>query len=267
MNKDIRTHHPDSVCDICGRSLLRGERAEAFLGGGVRHTVCELCKTRALHEGWVREGSVPEFESGRASAERRRTLLGRLRKPRGRPGTAPGPALGDGVGYGDRLGGGLDHEVPTNGLWDEQLEPAQVGTSRSGPGGLEWSDRLERSDRRSGRDRSGSPRHVKAVPTSEDQKVASAIDVFNRSEHRRTVAGVARSLGAPGVSIAGDADRQSLVWIVFAWELCWYRYEVNLSDDGSGLRLDARGYELEELSDHERVANAVADEAGQLRVR
>ena len=42
------------------------------------------------------------------------------------------------------------------------------------------------------------PRHVRAVPTGAEQKIASAVELFNGSEHRRTVAGVARSLGAPG---------------------------------------------------------------------
>src|SRR5687767_2720914 len=42
------------------------------------------------------------------------------------------------------------------------------------------------------------PRHVHAVPTSEELKASRALEVFNGSEHPRTVAGVARSLGVPG---------------------------------------------------------------------
>ncbi len=63
------------------------------------------------------------------------------------------------------------------------------------------------------------------------QKIASAIEVFNSSEHRRTVAGVARSLGAPTVSILPNEEHLSRVDIVASWELCWYRYEVDLSDE------------------------------------
>ena len=44
------------------------------------------------------------------------------------------------------------------------------------------------------------PRHVRAVPTNAELKMERALDVFNASEHPRTVAGVARTLGAPGAS-------------------------------------------------------------------
>jgi hypothetical protein len=32
--RDIRTNQQDMSCDVCGRTLLRGERAEPFLAGG-----------------------------------------------------------------------------------------------------------------------------------------------------------------------------------------------------------------------------------------
>ena len=41
------------------------------------------------------------------------------------------------------------------------------------------------------------PRHVRAVPTNADLKMERALEVFNASDHTRTVGGVARSLGAP----------------------------------------------------------------------
>ena len=50
------------------------------------------------------------------------------------------------------------------------------------------------------------PRHVRAVPTNADLKMQRALEVFNASDHTRTVGGVARSLGAPGVS-RPPADR------------------------------------------------------------
>ena len=59
----------------------------------------------------------------------------------------------------------------------------------------------------------------------------------------------------------------SLVRIVVCWELCWYRYAVDLSDEVPGVRVDGQGYELDELSEVERAANAVADESGQLILR
>jgi hypothetical protein len=98
-----------------------------------------------------------------------------------------------------------------------------------------------------------------------EQKVVSAAELFNASEHRRTVAGVARSLGAPDVHVAPAAERASLVQIVVSWELCWYRYEVDLSDDQPIVRVGGQGYELDELAPAERDANATADEQGSLR--
>jgi hypothetical protein len=97
-----------------------------------------------------------------------------------------------------------------------------------------------------------------------EQKIASAIEVFNNSEHRRTVAGVARSLGAPDISIHPNEQQRSCVDIVASWELCWYRYEVDLSDEVPVVRVAAQGYELDELSPRERVANATYDQHGAL---
>jgi len=108
------------------------------------------------------------------------------------------------------------------------------------------------------------PRQVHAVPSSDGQRVAKAVELFNRSESRRTIAGVARSLGQPDVSVNTVDGRPSLVEVVVSWELCWYRYEVDLSDDGSSVRVAAQGYELDDLQDHERLANAAADEFGQI---
>ena len=60
--KDIRPSTAIHVCDVCGRTLLRGEHAEVYIDGGVRRSVCELCKPRALNEGWLREGTVPQYD-------------------------------------------------------------------------------------------------------------------------------------------------------------------------------------------------------------
>ena len=91
-----------------------------------------------------------------------------------------------------------------------------------------------------------------------------AIEVFNAGEYPRRVAGVARSLGVPAVSIRAVEDLASMVAIVVAWELCWYRYEVDLADESADTRVIAQGTELGELAEEDRLANAVADELGAL---
>jgi hypothetical protein len=210
-------------CEVCGRTLLRGEHVSTYIHGSARRSVCELCESRALHEGWVREGSIDTFETAGTTSERRRSLFGRRRSRR---------------------------ETPVS------------------PGGSAWEDDSSASSwaQRGNVHRSApprtSPRQVHAVPSSDGQRVAKAVDLFNRSESRRTIAGVARSLGQPTVSANPVDERPSLVSLVVSWELCWYRYEVDLSDDS--IRVGAQGYELDDLDERERLANAVADEFGQI---
>ncbi|MGH2872440.1 MAG: hypothetical protein ACRDL5_08255, partial [Solirubrobacteraceae bacterium] len=110
------------------------------------------------------------------------------------------------------------------------------------------------------------PRHVHAVPTSIEHRISSAVALFNDSEHTRTTAGVARSLGLPEVSVHPADIGSSVVLLVVSWELCWYRYEADLSDELPTVRLAGQGYELSELSELERQINAVADDRGRLHL-
>ncbi|MGH2891433.1 MAG: hypothetical protein ACRDNJ_17595 [Solirubrobacteraceae bacterium] len=271
----IRTSTTQAACDVCGRTLLRGEHAEIYLSGGTRRSVCELCTSRAVHGGWVREGQVPSYEESGARPERRRSLMSRLR---GR-GDAPGngrprrsqrpPGERAGVEPAPELGSEDGAEEIGPPPWEEE-PPARNGRRRPGAGRQApvsravggW-DRV-RPGRSAGDPRE--PRRVRAVPTSAEHRIASAVSLFNDSEHTRTVAGVARSLGLPDVSVQPSQDNASLVVLVISWELCWYRYEADLSDEVPLVRVAGQGYELSELSDVERTANAAADEHGRLRL-
>jgi hypothetical protein len=235
----ISTSVEQSACDVCGRTLLRGERAEIYVGGGSRHAVCELCTSRAVHSGWVREGTIPEYGDAGARVDRRRSLFSRLR-PRREPTSAS------------------REEAATR--WEEEVDEPAPAPSPA-PVRAEPAIRPTRSRRpQSARE----PRHVRAVPTSIEHKISSAVDLFNSSEHPRTAAGIARSLGVPEVSVLPSAELPSVVNVVIAWELCWYRYEVDLSDEVPSVRVAAQGYELDELAPEERRCNAVADDRGRL---
>ena len=235
ITKDIRPSTAYTICDVCGRTLLRGERAEIYIDGGARRSVCELCKPRALHEGWLREGTVPTYDESEDRSTRRGSFLGRLRRRREAAAEPREPIEPD-------------------------YEPPPEPTSAPAPVPAE----PRRPARRREREPTREPRHVRAVPMGAEQKIASAVEVFNNSEHRRTVAGVARSLGAPMVSIHPNMGHSSLVHIVASWELCWYRYEVDLSDEVPVVRVAAQGYELDELTPEERQPNASYDEHGAL---
>ncbi len=218
--KAIRPSVHHTTCDVCGRTLLRGEHPDAYVAGGERRWVCDLCTTRALHEGWVREGTVPNYERDSAARDRRRTPLGWLRTRR------------------------VDERSSNTGAFgaSDAAIPPPVAAVRE-------------------------PRHVRAIPTNSEHRVSSAVEVFNRSEHARTIAGVARSLGSPAVAVLPSSTSASVVKVVASWELCWYRYEVDLADELPSVRVSAQGYELDELDGAELEPNATADADGLLALK
>ena len=232
---DIKTNQEDVACDICGRTLLRGEHAEDFLAAGQRRQVCELCTARAQHEGWIRESGGDDLA---------------LRHPRGE---------GRGRSFIDRLRTRRERAREVNDqIAAEEVAPATAPPRRREREREEAPEPVVEAPRR--------PRHVRAVPTNADLKMERALEVFNASDHTRTVGGVARSLGAPVVCVRPLPERPSVVAITVMWELSWYRYEVDLSDEAGGVRRDAQGDELSELSAEEQVPNAAADDRGGLHL-
>ena len=248
--KSITTSRAVVACDVCGRTLLRGEHADAFIANGSRRMVCELCTARAANEGWIREGADNALGvRGRNGPRGGRSLLGRLKPQRREPPPVELPyrRISSNV---DRIDRARD-ELGTTGVRDPEplAEPVRTAPASAG---LE-SPRASRE-----------PRHVRAVPTNADLKMARALDVFNKSSHPRRISGVARSLGVPMVAVVPSEVEGSIVTIVVGWELCWYRYEVDLADEAAGVRVTGQGAELLELSEPEQAANAVADDRGRL---
>jgi hypothetical protein len=80
----------------------------------------------------------------------------------------------------------------------------------------------------------------------EEQAVVEAAEIFNESPYRRTIAGIAKSLGDARVSLVPLSGVNQEVVVTVAWEISWYQYRV-VFDSGQPVRLAERGYELEEL--------------------
>lgn len=241
MRKELSTGAASSTCDVCARTILKGERTEHYIGPeGQRYLVCELCGPRAEQAGWIRESAHAETPTRHRQSEPRRSLLGRLRRREADvedevelEGAAPDE-------YGEPNGAGPDERV------------AEEAPAR------QPEEALAREERR--RD----PRHVRAVPTNAEVKIERALEIFNGSEHQRTIAGLMRSLGEPQVSATPEAETPREVTIIVAWELSWYRYRIDLGDDLEQVLLQAKGDELGELEDVDPAWNATLDEAGLL---
>jgi hypothetical protein len=260
----IITSQPDVACDVCERRLLRGEQSDVFLAAGQRRTVCELCAPRAVHEGWRREADGDALTLAPPRPRRGRNLFERLPVPFrvrgvGRPASAT-VELEEELAYEPEL---EPEEAVEHDLAPDELRPA---SSAPEPQPYDFLGGLEIVEGKPGEMDHPSP--VRASPTRR-AGVASAperaIEVFNASEFPRRIAGIARSLGAPAVNVCQVVDTVGeTVSIVVAWELCWYRYEVDLDELAPAARLATQGTELEELARGERVANTPVDETGLL---
>lgn len=231
---------------MCGRRLLRGERPETFRAGSEPRIVCELCAPRAAFEGWMREADFDASLSLRPSRRRRTgSLLGRLRQLR-----EPVQRLSAPVDW--KSGSPLERDADIH-------EPGLHETDLHGSGLHE----PDLSDQALGSWVEASAGTPLASGHSGMQR---ALDIFNVGEHPRRIGGVARSLGSPTVTVRPIDGSPTTFTIVVAWELCWYRYEVDLENEPAGAQLVDKGMELAELPAEDRAANATADDRGELAI-
>jgi hypothetical protein len=99
--------------------------------------------------------------------------------------------------------------------------------------------------------------------SNDEVALLEAADLFNASTYRRTVGGIAKSLGVAKASIvplSGDAGELA---VTVAWDLSWYQYRVS-PDSGQPVRLERRGHELDELEESFKEWNAHVEEEGRL---
>jgi hypothetical protein len=238
VKKELRPGLEEIVCDVCGRTMLKGERTEPYLApGGQRMLVCELCTNRAYAEGWIRESAHDELPAASRRHEPRRSIIDRFRR---RPDWQPLEPAADGA-----AADGAEPPPAEGGAEPFEPEPASEAVP----------------DRPLSRPKD--PRHVRAIPTNAQVKVERAIEVFNSSEYPRTISGIARSLGDPWVNVTvGSAPSE--VSVVVAWELSWYEYRVDLGVETDPVTLVRKGEEIDELEAWAREWNAAAAADGRL---
>lgn len=113
----------------------------------------------------------------------------------------------------------------------------------------------------------GAPEHRRLVDeqrqAASERAVDIAVDTFNDSPYRRTVSGIAKSLGRPRISVIALGGTRPDVVITVAWELSWYQYRVDPTTLPA-VRLEGRGDDVAELPGRWRAWNATTSRAGEV---
>jgi hypothetical protein len=93
--------------------------------------------------------------------------------------------------------------------------------------------------------------------------MVEAADLFNESAFRRTVAGIAKSLGDPKASIVPLSGTNAEVVLTVAWDISWYQYRIT-PDSGQPVRLAERGHDPRELEGLFTAWNAKLTQDGRI---
>jgi hypothetical protein len=99
--------------------------------------------------------------------------------------------------------------------------------------------------------------------SDEELALVEAADLFNQSSFHHTVAGVARSLGPPKVSIVPLAGVNAETVLTFAWDITWYQYRVS-PEAAQPVRIADRGHDIAEVEATFARWNARFDENDRL---
>jgi hypothetical protein len=99
--------------------------------------------------------------------------------------------------------------------------------------------------------------------SAREQQLVEAADIFNASDYRRTVGGIAKSLGKPRASIVPLSGVSGELIVSVAWDISWYQYRVT-PDSAQPVRLAERGHELVDLDATYQRWNAKVEDDGRL---
>jgi hypothetical protein len=99
--------------------------------------------------------------------------------------------------------------------------------------------------------------------SEQELAIVEAADLFNASQYRRTVGGIAKSLGSPRASIVRLSGVNAETVVTVAWEISWYQYRVS-PDSDNPVRLEERGHDPAELEGSFTDWNAQVEDDGRL---
>jgi hypothetical protein len=99
--------------------------------------------------------------------------------------------------------------------------------------------------------------------SSDEVALLEAADMFNASTYRRTVGGIAKSLGEAKASIVPLSGSTGEMAVTVAWDLSWYQYRIS-PESGQPVRLERRGHELDDLEMGFKSWNAHLEDEGRL---
>jgi hypothetical protein len=116
--------------------------------------------------------------------------------------------------------------------------------------------------------REATPEPIVAEPilrrlSQPELQMVEAADIFNESDYRRTVGGIAKSLGEPRVSIVPLSGVTGELIVTVAWDISWYQYRVT-PESAQPVRLAERGHELVDLDASFKRWNAHVETDGRL---
>jgi hypothetical protein len=99
--------------------------------------------------------------------------------------------------------------------------------------------------------------------SEQELAMVEAADLFNASQYRRTVGGIAKSLGDPRVSVVTLSGINAEVVVTVAWDISWYQYRVS-PDSDNPVRLEGRGHDPAQLEAAFTGWNAHMSEDGRI---
>jgi hypothetical protein len=289
-------HDPFPACDVCGRTILKGEQIHEYLTSQrQRIRVCVLCRSRAESSGWIpvsMEHTIadeePKRSRGHALRKRLSEAASRARSTgRGRRrGAAERAESGENEQSFEDFGAVADRPIPqTQPAPQADAAPVADESSAADPPPPEPAPKRSRPRKEAVPRAKQKPRAKAAKPGAKSEAesprprrkspakrgpealMRRAVERFNSSEERRKVAGLSRSLGEPDAGVRPDPRRQ-LALVTIAWELSWYQWEVGADgDEDEPVREVAKGGEISELAEDARTWNAAVDDDGTLRLR